>query len=168
MKKLGIKQTEVFCQLIDGIKDHHEYVRILNGDRMPLDVIIVNEPFEFPFDGYHAQEYELCQYYDINGDIVRDPLMGFVVLDRRGDNLTDFSLVEVYPYKFERGLPYVLTQSIKLMDEEVYQVDRALQRAQVTIAESWLDEILEQGFLEQLQQGNIEQDDDDDNIDDND
>ncbi len=163
MKKLGTEQTRIFCRLIDGIQDGHEYVRILNGDRMPLDVTIVDQPFEWALNGYYAQEYELCQYYDINGDIVRDPLMGFVVVDGRSNECPDPSLVDIYPYKYETGLSFVLTQSIKLIGEEVYQFDAHLQRAQVTIAEYWLNAISEQGFLEQLRLGNIEQDGDDDN-----
>lgn len=166
MKKLGERQTKIFCQLIDGIKRGHEYVRILNGDRMPLDVVIVNDVFEWPFNGRSAQEYELCQYYDINGDVVRDPLMAFVVLDGRTKEHPESSLVDVYPYKFEKGLPYVLTQSIQVINEDVYQIDRSLQRAQAITAENWLDALSEQGFLEQLQKGNIDEADEDDGDDD--
>lgn len=164
MKKLSKEHTKIFCQLIDGIKPGNEYVRILNRGLMPLDVSVVDEPFEWAFNGYHAQEYELCQYYDINGDIVRDPLMAFIVVDGRANELTDASLVEIFPYKFEQGLPFVLTQSIKLIDEEIYQLDASLQREQVAVAEKWLDLISEQGFLQQLELGNIDEgyEDDDD------
>lgn len=138
MKNLNKTATEVFKKLIAGLeyggKSHR---KIENGAYMPLSVEII--------DSFQNGSFmvSICQYGEMNGDLMRDPEMTFFVSKSAID-------IYVYPAYFRND--YMAFERTSLViEKDCTRINRALQAEHTRFANTWMKNIKDQGFLEKLQ-----------------
>jgi hypothetical protein len=103
LKKLSIEATEIFLGILEQLGDKAS-TKINNAPKayMPLSVEkLYNTSGDLFPDG---QVYSLTHYYEQQGDLMRDPDVEFLVLDKRskpgGSNKPDF--IAVIPIHFRQ------------------------------------------------------------------
>lgn len=127
------------------------------GDKTHLK--IENEPFmplsiEKLADGINIGRYDngilysLAHYYTLNGDLMSDPEMTFiVVLGEAG--LADPQTVQVLPCSYTQSDMGIYEEGVRFSYQKAIEYDTDLQTGHTEFAGVWLSNIHDQGFLEQ-------------------
>ncbi|MET4545657.1 hypothetical protein ABIE26_002975 [Pedobacter africanus] len=144
MKKLNKQATEVFAQLITGLKDG--YCKIENAFFMPLTIEKIGQAAITGLG--NTDLYSLCHYYIQNGDLMQDPEMCFMVIDNRTETQTDLSLIKIIPYMYVLASIGVFEESVTLENNEVKNFNLKQQADHAKFANRWLINIKQQGFLD--------------------
>ncbi len=142
MKTLNLKSTEIFCLLLEKMQGK-QYLKIVNEPYMPLVV----ERLEEAYDG-NANLFSLCHYYVLNGDLMQDPEMCFVVVDGRSSEKSGVENVQVTPYYFAQANLGYYEQSIIFDNGVMKRCDDEVQQGQTEFAEIWLKNIKKQEYIE--------------------
>lgn len=135
MRFLNPNSTAVFNRLIDGLTELGQSKRIdnTNGVFMPVSV-------EFIYENEHGKQFSITHYYVLNGDLMADPDMTFLV-----------SSVDshVYPLSFRQdGFPPVEHIASMAIDGERL-IQREKQQHDITaFANMWMQNIKAQQGLE--------------------
>ena len=92
--------------------------------------------------GLDALDYSFCHYGELNGDLMRDPEMLFLVLvDKEG-------VWHVYPHYYRNDYVFgVEKESLVYRDGEL-RVYPAMQKDQAEFAAMWLGNLKDQGFVD--------------------
>ncbi|MGN7820653.1 hypothetical protein HGH92_23520 [Chitinophaga varians] len=143
MKKISQQATEIFSQILEklGTQSH---VKLESSGFMPLTVEVLNR-----FITTAAGEgtiYSLCHYYEMNGDLMRDPEMCFLVVDCRKEP-TDFKNLHVCPQMFQQDSFPLYEESIEIENNTVVAFWPGYQHQHCLFANQWLKNIQQQGFL---------------------
>lgn len=135
MKALNPKSTQTFLALMAAMKGN-PHLKIHNEPYMPLIIEnIGNHSFHKWGD---ATLYSLCHYYKLNGDLMQDPEMCFIV---------DQAQQYIYPYMFTQANLGIYQESI-LLGRGLPLYNKKQQADHTAFADGWLTNILEQEFLE--------------------
>ncbi len=144
MKTLDLKSTEIFCLLMAGMKGE-QHLKIENKPYMALTIERLDDAY-----GGNASLYSLCHYYELNGDLMQDPEMCFVVVDARTAETPGYENVQVTPYYFAQANLGFYEQSIVFDNGVMKRCDDELQHGQVEFAGIWLKNIKGQGYLKRV------------------
>lgn len=142
MKTLNLKSTEIFCLLMEKMNGK-QHLKIENEPYMSLTIERLGSAY-----GDDATLYSLCHYYELNGDLMQDPEMCFVLVDGRTELNPGYEQVQVTPYYFAQANLGYYEQSIVFDNGIMKKCEDELQHGQVEFAEIWLENIREQKFLE--------------------
>jgi hypothetical protein len=143
MKKLNEKSTRIFCRLLDKLKQE-EYIRLTSEGYMPLTIERIGENINMA-EGV-ATQYSLCHYYTQNGDLMRDPEMGFLVVDNR-TKPNEYSLISIYPQFYQLDNEAYYEESISIEGGQVTNYIKAWHDTHCSFANLWLQNIQAQGFI---------------------
>lgn len=146
MNILSPLATKTFCLLIEKMQGK-EYLKIVNEPFMTLHIERIEN--DLPITGYGKSSiYSLGHYYTLNGDMMRDPEMTFIVIEKKGLNICQESII--LPRSFEQSDMGIYEESIILHLPIGLECNRSLQAHHTEFAEVWLNNIKDQRFLERL------------------
>lgn len=144
MKKLNKQATAVFARLLDKLGDN-TYLKLTAENFMPLTLEVIGTGIAFQDDT--ATLYSLTHYYELNGDLMRDPEMCFLVIDL-GDVPPIGRALFVYPQYYQQDNLGIYEESIRITNNQVEFFKPHWQKDHAVFANSWLCNISQQGFLE--------------------
>jgi hypothetical protein len=143
MKKINEQSTRIFCSLLKKL-NQEQYIKITVDGFMPLTMELLEIKIAAPFGV--ATLYSLCHHYVQNGDLLRDPEMCFLVVDK-GTNFNDHHAVEIYPQMYQLDNLGIYEESICIENGSVKSFIKLWQWAHCNFANIWLNNIKHQGFL---------------------
>ena len=137
MRNLNPNSTKVFNKLIDGLSELGQSKKIDNTGGVFMLVSV-----EFIHENEHGKQYSITHYYELNGDLMSDPDMTFLL--SAVDN-------HVYPLTFRQdGFPPVEHIAAMAIDgEPLYQQEKQ-QKNITAFANMWMQNIQVQQGLEIL------------------
>lgn len=142
MKKLNEQATRIFCRLIKKLKGQ-QHIKLYSEGFMPLSMERLEENILTP-DGV-ATTYSLCHYYELNGDLMRDPEMVFIIVDNRNDE-KDIEAIHIYPQLYQLDSLGLYEESIRIEDGQIKSFIKTWQSGHCAFANQWLRNIQMQGF----------------------
>lgn len=140
MKKLNPKATQVFCRLLEKL-GRKQHLKLTNPGYMPLTIELVNS--HIIAEVGEVKLYSLAHYYTLNGDLVTDPEMCFLVFRKEEAAL-------IIPCMYQQGLPPLYQESISIEGDKIILLHIDMQADHTAFANSWLNNIDEQGFLNDI------------------
>lgn len=145
MKTLNQNNTQTFCRLIE-LMQGKEYLKIDNEPFMPLSIEKLAENVKVAkYD--NAAIFSLAHYYTLNGDLMSDPEMTFIVVI--GENgLSDTEAANIIPCSFSQADMSIYQESVRFSDLNAVEYDDKLQEQHTEFANVWLSNINQQGFTE--------------------
>lgn len=150
MKNLNKKSTEIFCRLMDNMTDHDCLV-IENEPYMTLKLEKVRPKvnlFTIPNRKFGCIYSLMQSYTDIDGTLIIEPEMHFVVIDYRLPDGKDNNILLVVPFLNHITLKGIHETSMLFHDKRKPTYDAQKQAAHTALADNWFTEIYEQGFLD--------------------
>ena len=145
MKTLNQNNTKTFCRLVEMMQGK-EYLKIENEPFMPLSIEKLAENIKVA-KYENAAIFSLAHYYTLNGDLMSDPEMTFIVVI--GENgLMYTEAVNVIPCSFSQADIGIYQESVRFSDLNAVEYDAKLQQQHTEFANVWLNNIREQGFTE--------------------
>jgi len=144
MKTLNPNSTRLFCQLIEKMQGR-DHLKIENEPFMPLTIEKLDEK-----NGLRGQAktslYSLAHYYTLNGDLMSDPEMTFLLLEpeNAGEEIC------IYPRSFAQSDMGIYEESLIFIFPGVMQIHENMQFQHTEFADVWLGNIRDQKYLEQL------------------
>ncbi|MBD1362989.1 hypothetical protein IDJ77_04125 [Mucilaginibacter sp. ZT4R22] len=141
METLNKFSTKIFCELVDKMQGK-QHLKIFNEPFMPLTI----ERAGTVYWG-HGEIISLCHYYKQNGDLMQDPEMCFIMIDKRESDKKDFEKVMLIPYLYQQANMGIYEESLTFKNEIVKEYDVYLQQQHADFANQWLQSIVQQGFL---------------------
>lgn len=143
MKQLNEQTTRIFCRLMKKLKGE-QLIKLYSEGFMPLSMERLEENILTP-DGV-ATTYSLCHYYKLNGDLMRDPEMVFIVVDSRKDE-KDIKAVHIYPQLYRQDSLGLYEESIRMENGMIKSFIKTWQADHCAFANRWLRNIQMQGFI---------------------
>jgi len=146
MKTLDLNNTKAFCQLIEKMQGA-AHLKITNEPYMTLSIERLAEGVRIAKynNGY---VYSLAHYYTLNGDLMSDPEMTFIVVTGE-DGISSPETVKVIPCSFTQSDMGVYEESVRFSSETAAEYDTEMQTDHTEFANVWLTNIQDQRFLEQ-------------------
>ena len=144
MYKLNKPTTKVFIALLNKLGDK-DYLKLQSEGFMPLTMEKIAAGVETPFG--EAFLISLSHYYEQNGDLMRDPEMVFIVVDKR-EYPKDFENLFVYPQMYQQDNLGICEESIRIEGNRLTTFISRWQQAHTGFANQWLCNIKAQGFLQ--------------------
>ena len=91
--------------------------------------------------GLDAYDYSFCHYGELNGDLMRDPEMLFLVLvDKEG-------VWHVYPHYYRNDYAFGIERECLSYENGELKVNSAMQKDHAEFAAMWLGNLKAQGFV---------------------
>ncbi|MDR3716715.1 MAG: hypothetical protein P4L51_28240 [Puia sp.] len=143
MKKINQQATQTFAGILEKM-DGHEHMRLEYEGYMPLVLEKLEENILTPFGV--ASHYSLAHYNTQGGDELRDPEIGFLVVDNRREK-DQFEFMTIYPCYFFHDILGIARKSIRIKDGRVRGIVKSWQADHALFAGNWLKNIKSQGFL---------------------
>lgn len=143
MKKLNKEATAVFAKLLDRL-GKQTYLKLTSENFMPLTLEVLETGIEGLDD--NATLYSLAHYYELNGDLMRDPEMCFLVIDK-GEVPHFGRVLFVYPQSYLQDNVGLYEESIRITSNRIELVKSIWQKDHTVFANQWLCNIRQQGFL---------------------
>lgn len=143
MKKINEQATRIFCRLLKRL-NNQQHIKIQSDGFMPLSMERLEENIVTPFGV--AALYSLCHYYKLNGDLMRDPEMCFLVVDNR-KTFNDYQAIEIYPQMYQQDNIGLFEESIRIEDRQIRSYIKIWQHGHCSFANIWLRNIRQQGFI---------------------
>jgi hypothetical protein len=143
MKKINQQATKVFSQILEklGTRSH---IKLESSGFMPLTVELLNRYITTAVG--EGTLYSLCHYYELNGDLMRDPEMCFLVVDCRKEP-TDYKNLHICPQMFQQDNRGMYEESMEIENNTVKAFWPGYQHQHCIFANFWLQNIQQQGFL---------------------
>lgn len=145
MKAINKTATVIFFQLLNKMEGK-EYLKIEKEGFMPLTIERIGIGIETA--GGKGSLYALLHHYVQEGDLMKDPQVDFLVVDRRTEITNDIESVKIFPCSFEQSNLGIYEDSIIFRDNAIHECMEAMQRDHADFAEIWLQNIKEYGFLD--------------------
>ena len=143
MKQLNEQATRIFCRLIKKLNEQ-QHIKLHSEGFMPLSMERLEENILTP-EGV-GTTYSLCHYYKLNGDLMRDPEMVFIVVDNRRDR-KDMKAVHIYPQLYRQDSLGLYEESIRMESGQIKSFIKTWQAGHCAFANQWLCNIQMQGFM---------------------
>ena len=147
MKTLDQNNTKIFCQLIEKMGDKTHF-KIENEPFMPLSIEKLTDGIAIGKYN-NGSLYSLAHYYTLNGDLMSDPEMIFIVIWGEA-GLTDPQTVQVLPCSFTQSDMGIYEEGVRFTDQTAIEYDTDLQTGHTEFACVWLGNIKDQGFLDRI------------------
>lgn len=122
-----------------------DHLKIDNKPYMPLTIEKIGEVITTPFGG--AIQYSLAHYYAKNGDLMRDPEMCFLFIDKRKGEPITLENVIIIPYMYQQDNLAFYEDSVLIINNKTEKYAPSLNADHVAFANLWLLNIEKQGFL---------------------
>ncbi|PZR29139.1 MAG: hypothetical protein DI535_03755 [Citrobacter freundii] len=145
MKKINNWAAEIFCRLLEKLVDRNSYLKLELPSFEPLYLERIQENLITPFG--IGEVYSLMHTYTLNGDMMRDPEMCFIVVDRRAHE-KEYHRIGIYPQLFRQDNIGLYEESILIESDEVSTILYKTQHEHVAFANDWLNNISDQGYLD--------------------
>ena len=142
MKQLNEKATRIFCRLLKKLNGQ-QLIKLFSEGFMPLSMERLEENILTP-DGV-GTTYSLCHYYTLNGDLMRDPEMVFIVVDNRKEE-KDIEAIHIYPQLYQLDSLGLYEESIRIDNGQIKSFIKTWQAGHCAFANQWLCNIQMQGF----------------------
>lgn len=143
MQKLNQSATRIFCQLLNKLNGK-SHLKIILPEYLPLVIERLQQNIKTPVGV--GTLYSLCHYFELNGDLMRDPEMCFIVVDNR-KTPKDYMAVVVYPQMYQLDSLGLYEESIRIENGMVTNCIDIWQKGHCSFANQWMKNIAEQGFL---------------------
>lgn len=143
MYKLNKQATKTFIALLQKL-DNNDYLKIYSEGFMPLAIERIAAGVETPFGKAFLVSLSHC--YEQNGDLMRDPEMVFIVVDKR-EYPKDFENLFVYPQLYQQDNLCIYEECVCIEGNRLTTYISRWQQAHVDFANGWLNNIKAQGFL---------------------
>jgi hypothetical protein len=143
MKSLNQHATRVFCKLLQKL-DSNGYAKLRSDGFMPLIIETIEENIETVYGS--AKCVSVVHYYEQNGDLMRDPEMVFIIVDKR-KNLKDFESIFICPQSYRQDNLNIEEESVSIINRKIISFNKYFQAAHCSFASLWLKNISQQGFL---------------------
>lgn len=143
MKQLNEQATRIFCRLINKL-GNQQHIKLYSEGFMPLNIERLEENVLTPFGV--ATIYSLCHYYELNGDLMRDPEMTFIVVDNQRAE-RDIKAVHIFPKMYQLDSLGLYEESIRIRNGQIISFIKTWQNGHCVFANLWLKNIAQQGFL---------------------
>lgn len=143
MYKLNQQATKIFIALLNKLQDK-DYLKLYADGFMPLTI----EKIAVGIDTALGKAFliSLAHYYEQNGDLMRDPEMVFIVVDKR-EYPKDSENLFVYPQLYQQDNLCIYEESVFIEGNRLTTFIARWQQAHVDFANGWLCNIKAQGFL---------------------
>jgi len=142
MKKLNLHATRVFLELISRIKDQH--VRLESDGHLPL---ILRRLYQLGGGVPQPVLYSLSHLNNQDDEPMRDPEMCFLVWDLRSKPSDSIKFVTIRPAIYQNDVVGIIEFSTCFEPWGVEDYDWDLVHKHCLLANTWLDNIRQQGFL---------------------
>lgn len=113
------------------------YRNVTSEGYMTLTVEMVERCKVF---GHDALDYSLCHYGELNGDLMRDPEMLFLVVE-------DEAGWHVYPHYYRNDYAFGIERECLSYRDGELKVNSAMQRDHAEFAAMWMGNLVGQGFV---------------------
>lgn len=113
------------------------YRNVTSEGYMTLTVEMVERCKVF---GHDALDYSLCHYGELNGDLMRDPEMLFLVVQ-------DETGWHVYPHYYRNDYAFGIERECLSYRDGELKVNSAMQRDHAEFAAMWMGNLVGQGFV---------------------
>ena len=143
MRQLNEGATRIFARLLHKLGPQN-YAKLKSEGFMPLTIERLDEGIVT--DAGAGQQVSLCHYYEQNGDLCRDPEMCFLVVDNR-QQPKDHENLHIYPYYYRQDNLGLEESSVTFSGNAIENCLKKWQYAHTQFANSWLQNIRNQGFL---------------------
>ncbi|WP_438940036.1 DUF6908 domain-containing protein [Chitinophaga hostae] len=143
MKKINQQATQIFSQIIDKM-GNRSHMKLESTGYMPLTVELLSQSIATAAG--LGKLYSLCHYYKLNGDLMRDPEMCFLVVDNRTEP-NDFKQLHICPQMLQDDNYGKYEESIELENNAVLAFWPAIQHKHCVFANFWLNNLQQQGFI---------------------
>lgn len=143
MYSINKQATKIFTALLDKLQDK-DYLKLHSESFMPLTIEKIATGIETPFG--KAFLISLVHYYEQNGDLMRDPEMVFIVVDKR-QYPKDFEYLFIYPQMYQQDSLGIYEESVCMEAGRLATFIARWQQAHAVFADQWLYNIKIQGFL---------------------
>jgi len=144
MKQLNEQATRIFCRLLKKLEGE-QLSKLYSEGFMPLSMERLEENILTP-EGV-GTTYSLCHYYKLNGDVMRDPEMVFIVVDNRKDE-KDMESVHIYPQLYQVDSLGLYEESTRIENGQIKSFHKTWLFAHCVFANKWLCNIQMQGFIQ--------------------
>lgn len=148
MQKLNQSATKIFCRLLKKLEGKN-YLKIVIPEYMPLVIEQLQQDIKTPVG--EGRLYSLCHYFELNGDLMRDPEMCFIMVDNRTEP-KDYIAVGIYPQLYRLDSLGLYEECIRIEYAKVTNCITAWQKGHCSFANTWLKNIAQQGFLNAARQ----------------
>ncbi|SDD66397.1 DUF6908 domain-containing protein [Pedobacter soli] len=147
MRILSPDSTQIFCNLIERMQDK-QHLKIENEPFIALSIEKTAQ--DIALTGYgNASVYSLAHYYTLNGDLMSDPEMTFIVIHKNEAlNISDGTII--LPRSFQQSDMGIYEESIIFHLPQGMEVSKNMQAEHTEFAEVWLNNIKDQGFLKRV------------------
>jgi hypothetical protein len=143
MEKLNAQATEIFCSLLKKLGKQ----RLITLKATAIfDLTIRSYPRQIKTTWGNGILYTVAHEYKKNGDFMREPEMGFIVVDNRRTE-EDYLLIGIYPHQYYHDSVGVWEDSVLIGDRKIEGIYKQLQSKHTSFANDWMDAIKAQGFL---------------------
>ncbi len=145
MYSINKQATKVFATLLNKLQDK-DYLKLQSEGFMPLTIEKIATGIETTSG--KAFLISMVHYYEQNGDLMRDPEMVFIVIDKR-QHAKDFENLFVYPQMYQQDNLGIYEESVCIEGNRLTTFIARWQRGHADFANHWLHNINIQGFIKQ-------------------
>lgn len=143
MEKLNLKATEIFCALLQKLGKQR--IITLQATAM-LNLTIRSYPRQIITPWGKGIFHTVAHEYEKGGDFMREPEMGFIVVDNR-EKEEDYYLIGIYPHQYYQDSLGVFECSLEIDDRKITGIYEKLQAKHNAFANEWMEGIKAHGFL---------------------
>lgn len=143
MQKLNQSATKIFCRLLQKLNGK-QHLKITIPEFMPLCIERIDDEIKTTFG--IGDLYSICHYYELNGDLMRDPEMCFIVVDKR-NHPKDYLSVDIFPQMYQLDSLGIYEESIRIESKSVINCIKVWQSGHCQFANQWMKNISQQVFL---------------------
>jgi hypothetical protein len=143
MEKLNQTGTTIFCTLLKTLGKKR--IITLKAPGM-YNLTIRSYPRQLITPWGKGIFYTVAHEYKMNGDHMREPEMGFIVVDNRQLE-EDYFLIGIYPHQYYHDSIGVWQESVLIDDRKITGVFERLQLKHCAFANEWMEAIKAHGFL---------------------
>lgn len=143
MKKLNQQATKIFCKLLKRL-NRQQHLKLQADEFMPLTLEQIDEHITTPWG--EGKLYSLSHHYVLNGDLMRDPEICFIVVDNRNEE-KEFEMIGIYPQMYQQDNLGLYEESVRIENGKLTTFIKTWQHSHCSFANLWLANIAKQGFL---------------------
>ena len=138
-KQISNTAKGIFIALLEVLAEN-QHLKIDKGGEgiMPLTIERINTGLKTPWGT--GCVISLAHYYELNGDLMRDPEITYLVVDNRPEP-GDFDLIGIWPAEFTNDGAGVYHRYLEFNDGEVTLTNENSQHDAATFSTSWFNNL---------------------------
>ncbi|HEX4373383.1 MAG TPA: hypothetical protein VHZ50_08795, partial [Puia sp.] len=111
--------------------DENNYAKLNSEGLMPLVIEMFEEKIETIYG--NAKCISVAHYYKQNGDLMSDPQMNFIVIDKRSDP-NDLESIVIYPLRYRQDNLGIDEESMLIINNKIASFNKYIQYAHCNFA----------------------------------